>query len=109
MNKARTPESESKEETRPSSETKWPQMSRAEVALCWSGINGGADLIIIDNEVYDISEFSMKHPGGSDVLHEFVGADATIAFEAVGHSIQARKMMKKYHVASITSCDRVIT
>nr|ODN87252.1 cytochrome b5 [Cryptococcus depauperatus CBS 7841]ODN98617.1 cytochrome b5 [Cryptococcus depauperatus CBS 7855] len=36
-----------------------------------------------------------KHPGGDEVLLEEAGRDATEAFEDVGHSDEARKMLPK--------------
>ena len=44
---------------------------------------------------YDISEFLDQHPGGEEVVLETAGTDATGAFEDVGHSSDAREMLKK--------------
>lgn len=43
----------------------------------------------------------MKHPGGEEVLLEQAGRDASEAFEDVGHSSDARELMKKYLVGDI--------
>jgi cytochrome b involved in lipid metabolism len=51
--------------------------------------------------VYDVTAFVHTHPGGQDVILEYVGRDATSAFEAVGHSLQARGMLQKLAVGSI--------
>lgn len=39
-----------------------------------------------------------QHPGGDEVLFGEVGRDATEAFEDVGHSDEAREILKKYYV-----------
>jgi hypothetical protein len=52
---------------------------------------------------YDISEFLDQHPGGEEVVLETAGTDATGAFEDVGHSSDAREMLKKWVVALSTT------
>jgi cytochrome b involved in lipid metabolism len=39
--------------------------------------------------VYDITDWHMEHPGGSDILMENAGGDATDFFVAIGHSDEA--------------------
>ncbi len=39
-----------------------------------------------------------QHPGGEEVLLEQAGRDATTAFEDVGHSADAKAMMKEYRI-----------
>ena len=64
---------------------------------------GSADarlLIAIDSIVYDLTAFAAEHPGGRGTLLRQRGSlRATEAFESVGHSTTARKMMKQYAVA----------
>lgn len=62
--------------------------------------------IIIHNNVYDVTEFLNEHPGGEEVLLEQAGKDGTEAFEDVGHSTDAREMMKKYKVGELHQDDR---
>ncbi|KAJ8720006.1 hypothetical protein PYW07_012049 [Mythimna separata] len=57
--------------------------------------------IVIRNDVYDVSSFLAEHPGGEDPLLEAAGQDATIAFDDVGHSADARAMLSKYKVGSL--------
>lgn len=47
-----------------------------------------------------------QHPGGEEVLLEQAGRDASEAFEDVGHSSDARELMKKYHVGDIIEAER---
>lgn len=44
--------------------------------------------------VYDVSNYLEEHPGGGEVLKECAGADATVAFEDVGHSNGAVNMLE---------------
>lgn len=46
-------------------------------------------------------KLSFQHPGGEEVLLEQISKDATEAFEDVGHSSDARDMMKKYKVGEL--------
>ncbi|ORZ40837.1 cytochrome b5-like heme/steroid binding domain-containing protein [Catenaria anguillulae PL171] len=56
---------------------------------------------IIDGKVYDITKFLDEHPGGEEVLLEGAGADSTEGFEDVGHSEDARDLLKKYYVGDL--------
>ncbi|KAI5642853.1 cytochrome b5-like heme/Steroid binding domain-containing protein [Phthorimaea operculella] len=73
-------------------------ISRAEVKKhkspksCW---------IIIHNSVYDVSKFLSEHPGGEDTLLGVAGTDATQAFEDVGHSDDARILLKNYKIGCL--------
>ncbi|KAL1500949.1 hypothetical protein ABEB36_006362 [Hypothenemus hampei] len=62
--------------------------------------------IVVDNDVYDVTEFLNEHPGGEEVLLEQAGKDATEAFEDVGHSSDAREMMAKYKVGTLVASER---
>jgi cytochrome b involved in lipid metabolism len=57
--------------------------------------------IIINDNVYDVTKFLEEHPGGEEVLLEQAGKDATENFEDVGHSTDARTMMKEYHIGEL--------
>ncbi|CAE7239971.1 cyb5r2 [Symbiodinium pilosum] len=49
--------------------------------------------ISIGGIVCDVTEFLMLHPGGNDILLQHGGTEAYEAFEEVGHSDFARKMV----------------
>ncbi|XP_053608241.1 cytochrome b5-like isoform X2 [Plodia interpunctella] len=57
--------------------------------------------VILHNEVYDVTSFLSEHPGGEDSLLDVAGKDGTLAFEDVGHSADARQMMKKYKIGQL--------
>ncbi|KAK5459701.1 hypothetical protein LTS15_003830 [Exophiala xenobiotica] len=51
--------------------------------------------VIIHDKVLDLSNFVDEHPGGEEVLVDQGGKDATEAFEDVGHSEDARRILDK--------------
>ncbi|XP_047028100.1 cytochrome b5-like [Helicoverpa zea] len=66
--------------------------------------------MVIRNDVYDVTSYIEEHPGGEDPLLEAAGQDATIAFEDIGHSEDARTIMKKYKIGRLApgeSCSRL--
>jgi len=57
---------------------------------------------VIDGEVYDITRWAGKHPGGSRVITHYAGQDATEAFNAFHNDPKfARKYMKALHIGSL--------
>ncbi|KAL4313578.1 hypothetical protein GQ457_01G054810 [Hibiscus cannabinus] len=59
--------------------------------------------LLISGKVYDVTQFLEDHPGGDEVLLASSGKDATGDFEDVGHSDDARNMMKKYYIGEVDS------
>jgi predicted NAD/FAD-dependent oxidoreductase len=53
--------------------------------------------ITINGIVADITKWIPNHPGG-DIIMRGVGKDATNLFKQIGHSNNARKMLKKYQI-----------
>ncbi|KAM0676186.1 hypothetical protein GVAV_000149 [Gurleya vavrai] len=53
--------------------------------------------IVIENKVYDVSEFKMRHPGGSQILEDWMGKDATEIFNNVRHTPHAHSMLKDFY------------
>ncbi|XP_077997443.1 acyl-CoA 6-desaturase-like [Glandiceps talaboti] len=51
--------------------------------------------IVIDDEVFDITRWSRKHPGGGKVISHYAGQDATDAFAAF-HRTHRRAFVSKY-------------
>ncbi|XP_067125047.1 cytochrome b5-like isoform X3 [Centruroides vittatus] len=65
--------------------------------------------LVIHNNVYDVTKFLCEHPGGEEVLLELAGKDATENFEDVGHSTDARELMKQYKIGVLCEEDQVKT
>ncbi|KAK2722394.1 cytochrome b5-like [Artemia franciscana] len=65
--------------------------------------------IIIHDGIYDVSKFLDEHPGGEEVLLEQAGKDGTAEFEDVGHSSDARDMMKDYKIGVLDEAERKTT
>ncbi|KAI8888696.1 cytochrome b5 [Backusella circina FSU 941] len=64
--------------------------------------NNRRDLwIILEGRVFDITKFQDEHPGGEEVLLDEGAKDATDAFEDVGHSDDARDLLKKYYIGDV--------
>lgn len=57
--------------------------------------------LVIHGRVYDVSRFLNEHPGGEEVLLEQAGTDASESFEDVGHSSDAREMLKQYYIGDV--------
>ncbi|KAK3878865.1 hypothetical protein Pcinc_016525 [Petrolisthes cinctipes] len=62
--------------------------------------------IVIQDNVYDVTKFLNKHPGGEDVLLEQAGMDATESFHIVGHSMDAQEMMEEYWIGELSEEDK---
>merc|ERR1712012_398668 len=65
--------------------------------------------MVIFDKVYDVTEYleSDKHPGGSDVMMEYLGYDATMAFRGVGHSKAALKTLDKFLIGILPPDERL--
>ncbi|XP_063549216.1 cytochrome b5-like [Cydia strobilella] len=83
-------------ETRTMSETK--RFTRAEISSYNKKDN---NVFIVRNHVYDVKAFLDEHPGGHEVLVRVVGKDATEDFDDIGHSLDAKELMKKYRVGEL--------
>lgn len=57
--------------------------------------------VAVHGKVYDLTKFLDTHPGGPEILLQFAGKDGTEAWDDVGHSTDARNMMKEYVVGQV--------
>ena len=56
---------------------------------------GSRGWLLIHGKVYDVKALGETLPCGADKLAEYVGRDATKAFEMAGHSDAAKDMMEQ--------------
>ncbi|GBM16199.1 Cytochrome b5 [Araneus ventricosus] len=62
--------------------------------------------VLIHGNVYDVTKFLEEHPGGEEVLLDQAGKNATEAFEDIGHSTDARELMKQYRIGELCEEDK---
>lgn len=85
-------------------ERELPIISLDEVA--WHDTIDDCWLVICDY-VYDCTKFMKNHPGGHDVLLEYAGRDATLAFVGTGHSKMAKRLLEKYLIGELPVTERI--
>ncbi|XP_065170267.1 cytochrome b5-like [Atheta coriaria] len=69
--------------------------------------NSNDDLwIILDNNVYDLTDFVYKHPGGEEVLLDRAGGDGTDCFDNIGHSLDAKELRESFKIGEVVDADR---
>merc|ERR1712130_139170 len=86
--------------------TTWAARQITYAELCEH--NKETDLwILIDGKVYDVTKFLPEHPGGEEVLTTEAGKDATEPFEDVGHSDDARELIKKFYIGDLVDMENV--
>lgn len=62
------------------------------VSSCW---------MIMDNLVYDFTDYVPMHPGGTQDILDYCGTDGTAAFNSVGHSSFARGLFDRYYLGTL--------
>eukprot|EP00793_Prasinoderma_coloniale_P007069 PRCOL_00006921-RA len=65
------------------------------------GVAGAGAWVCVHGEVYDVAPLVPRHPGGAALLRRHLGTDATRAMEERGHSANAYRMLKQYHVGTL--------
>jgi len=59
--------------------------------------------LIIDEKVYDVSDYGTDHPGG-DTVYEGCGKDATTKFEtSPPHSRYARSLLNDFYIGDLSN------
>ena len=72
-------------------------------------VREGASLIVIDNIVYDVTEFKKKHPGGEKMISIRLGEDCTEAFNGTiyNHGWGARHLLALLRTGRIRDPENV--
>jgi len=68
--------------------------------------------IIINNKVYNITNYLTIHPGGKNILLQCAGKDCTEYFNSINHSKKAKKELEKYYIGELfientTKCNKL--
>ena len=63
--------------------------------------------MVLYDRVYQVSNLLRIHPGGEEVMAEYLGYDATIAFQGVGHSKAASRMLQPYLIGILPQEERL--
>jgi len=70
-----------------------PEMREIEMSEIEAKNSADACWIVIDNRVYDVSDFADMHPGGAGILQAYGGKDATEVF----WSYHRNEVLEKFH------------
>ena len=62
-------------------------------------------LIVIHDKVYDVTQFLDDHPGGREILMEKSGTVASQAFDDIGHSEDAKELMKSFVIGKLVEAE----
>jgi|EP00670_Eutreptiella_braarudii_P006529 cytochrome b involved in lipid metabolism len=57
--------------------------------------------LLIEGKVYDVTKYLDEHPGGSEIMVDAAGKDATEDFKDIGHSDSAKKAMAPYLIGHV--------
>jgi cytochrome b involved in lipid metabolism len=63
--------------------------------------------LVIDNNIYNVTDYIPNHPGGEKEIADYCGKDATAAFETKGgksgqtHSDQARQILAQFYIGDL--------
>ena len=63
--------------------------------------------VAIYDYVYNCTDFIKNHPGGQDILLEYAGRDATLAFIGTGHSKVAKQILERYLIGELPPGERI--
>ncbi|GLG97002.1 Cytochrome b5 [Gryllus bimaculatus] len=81
-----------------------PVVSLSEVAWhdhhddCW---------IVVYDRVYDLTPFLWEHPGGEEILLDYAGRDATLAFAGIGHGPAMLLALRPHLVGRLPEAERI--
>ena len=57
--------------------------------------------VIIDDKVYDLTEYADEHPGGAAALAKHAGGDATKGFKGPQHPSRVFDMVEDYRIGVV--------
>lgn len=63
--------------------------------------------MVFYDRVYNVTDFLYQHPGGAEVMLDYLGQDGTLAFRSVGHSADALEMLNDYLIGRLPKSQRL--
>jgi len=54
-----------------------------------------------------VCNLNSKHPGGYDIMYEYVGYDGTVAFRGTSHSKNAFTLMEPFLIGILPENERI--
>jgi len=84
-----------------------PKLFTKEEVVDFAKQNPEKLILSIHDNIYDVTKFADEHPGGEEALKEqqikekYI--DSTNAFEDIGHSMDARGLLKKFEIGKLPS------
>ncbi|XP_005090573.1 acyl-CoA (8-3)-desaturase isoform X1 [Aplysia californica] len=87
--------------SRPLKEFTWDEVREKTTKECrW---------LVIDGEVYNITSWARRHPGGTKVIGHYAGQDATDAFKAFHNDLNfVKKYMKAIHIGTLKETQKEV-
>ena len=64
--------------------------------------------IVVSGKVYNITDLLSWHPGGSGILKEYIGGDATRQFMSIRHSMMAKAEQANLCIGEVKDYENVI-
>jgi len=62
--------------------------------------------VVIEDKVYNVTTWIPLHPGGEQILLDFLGKDATRPFKAEDHGVLAYEQLTYLHIGYIREARR---
>ena len=59
--------------------------------------------VIIDDKVYDLTDYVDEHPGGTDAIAKNAGKDATVGFKGPQHPSRVFDIVEEYRVGVVAT------
>lgn len=64
--------------------------------------------MVIEGKVYALTEYLNDHPGGVEIMMQHAGKESTEAYNDIGHSKGARRILEKYQVGVLAPGEVVV-
>ncbi|RHZ45611.1 hypothetical protein Glove_668g4 [Diversispora epigaea] len=77
------------------------QFTYSELSEKYNGKDNKPLYFVVNGKVVDVTKFKDEHPGGEEVLMGEGGLDATDSFESIGHSDEAREILKSLEIGDV--------